>query len=250
MTRKTSFLSSATLISMLLLGHSVYPLESIDIGLNLDKCNVEDKPGSTEQDGTTFTIKAWGWDIWEDTDGFRLVYTEASGDFEAQVHLISFEPLNEWSKAAIMARQSADLDAANIMAAVTGGGASGAQVTWRPSKGEPTSEFFDIAPGEWSKGCWLKLARTGNEFHGYISKTGEKWEDMLFQEVEMNGPVLVGLAVTACTAIAQDDWVMEGPPVTAVFDQFTITQNGESKTFAVKPEGNLPVTWGKVKSGF
>lgn len=254
MIQKTLFLSLSVLISTLFLGHSVYAqLESIDIGLNMGQGDVEDKPGSTEWSEAMLTMTAWGWDIWGDIDGFRYAYTEVSGDFEAEVHLISFEPINEWSKAGIMVRQDLDPGAVNMLATVTGGGASGSQITWRLEKDQPTSEFFDIVPGEWFKGCWLKIARTGNLFNGYISKNGAKWEDMLLQEVEMTDPIFIGLAVTACTAIESLPDIE--PPVTAVFDQFSITQNGEKKIFAaepekaVKPEGSLSATWGAIKSG-
>jgi|GEM_PF-1669732 len=255
MIRKNLLLSLSILTSMLFLGHSVYAqLESIDIGLNMGQGDVEDKPGSTEWSEATCTMEAWGWDIWGDTDGFRFAYTEVSGDFEVEVHLISFEPANEWSKAGLMARQDLEPGAVNMLATVTGGGASGSQITWRLEKDQPTSEFFDIVPGEWFKGCWLKIARTGNLYDGYISKNGTKWEDMLLQEVEMNDPIFVGLAVTACTAIENDP--DKEPPVTAVFEQFSITQNGEKTVFAakpekaVKPEGSLSATWGNIKSGF
>jgi regulation of enolase protein 1 (concanavalin A-like superfamily) len=221
---------------MSLLGYMAYAqLESIDIG------DAADTPGSTQIENGTYTIKGDGHDIWDTADGFRFAYTTLNGDFEAKVHLVSFEPVHEWSSTGIMARQSVDADAVHAFATVTGGGAGGVQITWRPSKGAETSEIADVAPGPWKEGdCWIKLTREGDKFHGYISKDGKEWKDLESQKVKMDDPILVGLALTSR---------QPGRLIKAVFDNFTITKNGKQifPAATVKSEGKLSITWGKIK---
>ena len=225
------FGSLSVFIVMLLVGAVAYAqLESLDIG---DAANL---PGSTQIEGNKITIKASGHDIWDDADGFRFVYKEISGDFEAQVHLISLEIVTEWTKAAIMARQSVAPESEHVIATVTGGGAGGSQITWR--KAGANDETDDLAPGDWkTTGGWLKLTRTGDELHGFISEDAKNWLDLGSQTLVMTDPILVGLAVSALSTEKL---------ITAVFEDFTI--DGVDVVTAVEPEGKVAVTWGKIKS--
>ncbi|HIE29755.1 TPA: DUF1349 domain-containing protein [Candidatus Poribacteria bacterium] len=232
---KKIFLNSLGIIlSMLFVLHIAYAadLESIDIG------DAKNNPGSTKIKNGTYTIEGSGHDIWDSADGFRFAYTKVKGDFEAVVHQVSIELPSEWAKGGVHARQSVKPEAVNAQAIVTGGGAGGSQITWRAVEGGASSEFFDAAPGPWKDGeCWLKLTRKGDEFHGYISEDGKKWKDLKSIKVKMDDPILVGLAVCGL-----------GQMATAVYDNFTITQNGK-KLFplAVKLEGKLSAIWGKIK---
>ena len=151
---------------------------------------------------------------------------------------MSIELPAEWAKGGVHARQSVEPGAVNAQVIVTGGGAGGSQMTWRAQADGQSSEFFDAAPGAWKDGeCWLKLTRGGDEFHGYISKDGKKWLDVKSTKVKMNDPILVGLAICGLGNVA-----------TAVYDNFTVTQNGkEIFPLAVQSKGKLATTWGKIK---
>lgn len=233
---KKIFLNSLNIIiSLLFAWHIAYAadLESIDIG------DAKNNPGSTEIKNGTYTIKGSGHDIWDNADGFRFAYTKVKGDFEAVVHQVSIELLSEWAKGGVHARQSVEAEAVNAQTIVTGGGGGGCQITWRAVKGGASSEFLNVAPGPWKDDeCWLKLTRKGDEFHGYISEDGKNWKDLKTTTVKMDDPILVGLAVCGL-----------GQMATAVYDNFTITQNGKTVfPFAVKLEGKLSATWGKIKA--
>jgi hypothetical protein len=212
-------------------------LVSIDIG------DAVDTPGSTAIDGDTYTIEGNGSDIWNAADGFRYAYTEVSGDFEAIVHQLSTDLPKEWSKGGIHARQSTDAGAQNAQAIVTGGGASGAQLTWRTDADGSTSEFEHSAPGPWKDGeCWVKLTRAGNEFHGYISEDGSNWQDLLSVEVVMVESILVGIAVCGV-----------GVAATATYDGFTVVADGVTvfphlADADVDPRGKAAATWGEMKA--
>ncbi|MBT7095769.1 hypothetical protein HN937_00255, partial [Candidatus Poribacteria bacterium] len=167
------------------------------------------------------------------------VYTEVSGDFEAVVHQISTDMPKEWSKGGLHARQSIEAGAQNAQAVVTGGGASGAQLTWRPADGAATDEFMDSAPGAWKDGeCWVKLTRSGDEFHGYISEDGADWQDLLAVEVVMSDPMVVGIAVCGVGVMAA-----------GTYDGFTVT-SGDRTLFPldVDGRGKAAVMWGEMKS--
>jgi len=220
-------------ILMLVIGYNIYAqgLESIDIG---DAVN-----GTTKIENGTYTIEGNGNDIWGTADAFRFAYTEVNGDFEALVHQVSIELPSDWAKGGIHARQSIDPGAANVQVIVTGGGAGGAQITWREVDGGESAEIMDAAPGPWSEGeCWLKLTRQENEFHGYISENGEDWQDLQSHSVEMDEQILVGLAVCGYGDIGK-----------AVYNNFTITQNGKQifPSALIKSEGKLSITWGNLK---
>ena len=208
-------------------------LVSIDVG------DAAGTPGSTVIDGDMYTIEGAGSDIWNAADGFRYAYTEVSGDFEAVVHQISTDLPKEWSKGGVHARQSIEAGAQNAQAIVTGGGASGAQLTWRPNADGATEEFFDAAPGAWKDGeCWIKLTRAGDEFHGYISEDGADWQDLLSIEVAMSDPMLVGIAVCGVSVMA-----------TGTYDAFTVTSGARTLfPLDVDGRGKAAVMWGDMKA--
>jgi regulation of enolase protein 1 (concanavalin A-like superfamily) len=208
-------------------------LESIDIG---DAAN---NPGSTEFKDGKYILIGSGHDIWDNADGFRFAYTKVSGNFEAKAHQVSIELKNEWAKGGIHARQSLDPGAVNAQVIVTGGGGGGCQITWRSTAGGKSEEFLDVAPGPWKDiDCWLKLTRTGDEFHGYISENGENWTDLKSVKIKMSDPIYVGLAICGLDQIGK-----------VVYDNFTITQNNRVIfPLAVETEGKLSITWGKIKS--
>jgi hypothetical protein len=234
MLKNTFLIGLIAIVSILFMAHIVYAadLESVDIG------DAKDNPGSTEIKDGTYIIKGSGSDIWDAADGFRFAYTKVSGDFEAVVHQVSIELPSEWAKGGVHARQSIEAEAVNAQAIVTGGGGGGAQITWRATEGGASNEFMDAAPGPWKDGeCWLKLTRKGNDFHGYISADGKDWKDLKSTTVEMNDPILVGLAICGL-----------GQMATAVYDNFTITKNSKAIfPRAVRSKDKLSVTWGKIK---
>jgi len=208
--------------------------------LSEDIGDAKKNKGSTVIEDKTYTIKGSGSDIWNKADGFRFAYTKVSGDFEAVVHQVSIDLPNEWAKGGVHARQSIEPGAANAQTIVTGGGGGGVQISWRAKKDGDCGEFFDAAKGPWKdKECWVKLTRSSDKFQGFISEDGKKWLDLKSTTVKMDKQVLVGLAVCGLNKIA-----------TAVYDNFTITQNGKvifPSTTAVESEGKLAITWGKIK---
>jgi len=191
--------------------------------------------GSTKEEGGKITIKANGADIWGSEDGCRFVYQELSGDFEISARVVSLERANEWSKAGLMARQSLDANSPNAFLNVTPD--HGVKMIHRDTVGGSTG------PSPWEKNAeapvYLKLVREGNTFTAYMSDDGKTWEEAEVAagtpsqaEVQLNDPILVGMAVTSH---------VQGTLTTAVFD------NIAGSFLAVEPHDKLAKIWGQIK---
>jgi len=237
MTRKVAFLSLSIL---LLMGYSMYvhaQLESLDIG------DAADNPGSTEilPDGTV-TIVGAGHDIWDAADGFRYAYTEVSGDFEVAVQITYFERVQEWAKAGLMARQSVDPGAKNALSTAAAAAHLGAQLTWRSQTDGETSElnFWERGgPTGFNDGEWVRLTRSGDDFSASWSDDGVTWSaDYATVTVEMDDPILLGLAVTSCESTML---------CKATFENLTVNGIPIRRFTTVSPRGELSATWGEIK---
>jgi regulation of enolase protein 1 (concanavalin A-like superfamily) len=213
-------------------------LESLDIG------DAAGNPGTTEilLDGTAIIVGA-GHDIWGTADGFRYVYTEVSGDFEVAVQITEFERVEDWTKAGLMARQSVDPGAKNALSTAAAGANLGVQITWRPETNGETSElnFWELGgPTGFNDGEWIRLTRSGNDFSASWSDDGVTWsDDYATVTIEMDDPVLIGLAVTSCDAALT---------CRAVFENMTVDGIPIMKFTAVSPVAGLFATWGEIRS--
>ena len=243
MMRSIRLLSLSVLVSVLILGSGTYvqaQLDSVDVG------DAADMPGTTEilPDGTVTVVGA-GHDVWGTADGFRYVYTEVSGDFEVAVQITEFERIEDWTKAGLMARQSVDPGAKNALSTAAAGADLGVQITWRAETDGETDElnFWELGgPTGFNDGEWIRLTRSGNDFSVSWSDDGVTWaDDYATVTIEMDDPVLVGLAVTSCDAAIL---------CRSVFENLTV--NGLSiMEFAtsVSPSGKLPAAWAGIKAG-
>jgi hypothetical protein len=243
MTRKTLLLSLSVLALALVLGYSSYvqaDLVSVDVG------DAADRPGSTEiLDDGTITVIGAGHDLWDSVDGFRYVYTEVSGDFEAIVQITYFERVagEPWAKAGLIARETPDPGSKNALSTAAAGDAYGVQLTWRPQTNGPTSElnYWELGgPTKFNDGEWIRLTRSGDDFSSAWSDDGVTWDDdYATVTIEMAETITVGLAVTGHDVAKSCE---------ASFRNFTI--NGVSAiSAAVSPGGKLPAAWGEIKSG-
>jgi hypothetical protein len=243
MMRRIPFLSLSILVSILVLGSGTYvhaQIDSVDIG------DAASKPGSTDMlpDGT-FTIVGAGHDVWGTADGFRYVYTQVSGDFEAAVQITEFERIEDWTKAGLMARQSVDPGAKNALSTAAAGADLGVQITWRAETNGETDEldFWELGgPTGFNDGEWIRLTRSGNNFSASWSDDGVSWaDDYATVIIEMDDPILIGMAVTSCDAATLCRSVFENMTVNGV----PIMEYAAS----VSPGGKLPAAWASIKAG-
>lgn len=153
---------------------------------------------------TIVTIKGGGEDIWNTEDAFHFYYEERSGDFDVRVRNTGLERTDANAKTGLMARESLDPNAKNVMLRRTPGGAASLQ--WRPEAGAETisttsggEDESEVADGS-VQADWLRLTRSGDSFAAYGSTNGEDWTliaDLTDENVELSAEAFVGIPVTS-----------------------------------------------------
>jgi hypothetical protein len=106
----------------------------------------------------------------------------------------------EHRKAGIMVRQSLDTDATYADVMIHGNGMASLQ--WRPRKGEDTNTF-DL-PIEGPATFKIRFVRNGVKMFMYVGRNGAEPKEIVHTEVTLQGPVLVGLAVSSHDAARSD----------------------------------------------
>jgi hypothetical protein len=164
--------------------------------------------GSYSFNGSSYTIRADGADIWGNADAFHYAYQQISGDTQMTVRVTSVDPVHEWAKAGIMIRDTLDAGSANAMVAITGGAGDGGTFQWR-TDADGSSSSSRTLTGISPPAC-IKLVREGDTFIGYIFLDGKWQQEGTSATVAMTDPVYIGLAVTSHT---------DGTLTTATFDR-------------------------------
>jgi hypothetical protein len=212
--------------------------------INLDIGTAALVPGETVVEDDQYTITAAGHDIWGNADGFRFVYLELEGDFDASVQITFFQRgIHEWAKAGLMARDTLDANSANFLSTAAESAAFGAQISWRSAAGDRTFEWNlweQGGPMGFEDDDWIRLKREGDDFTGFYHADGDAdWIPMDTVTISMDEPILVGMIVTSH---------VQNTLTTATFANFTV-DNAKVKfpTTAVELTDKLPVTWGDIK---
>jgi len=158
-------------------------------------------PGFTVYDETndTYTITANGHDIWDTADDFRFVYTGIEGDFSASVRVdgpVGTWP-HLWTKAGIMARESADSDSPHVNLVATLD--NGIAFHWRRDRGAVSEYNGPAPPPPPPYPVYVGIQRQGDAFYGWYSTDGVNWthrkEDMV--TIQIGEAILVGMCVTS-----------------------------------------------------
>jgi aryl-phospho-beta-D-glucosidase BglC (GH1 family) len=158
-------------------------------------------PGSASYNDGVFTVVGSGIDIWNSADSFHYVYRAAAGDCTILSQVTSLQNTDPWAKAGVMIRETLNQDSANAMMLISSH--NGSLLSDRPA----TAAVSSSMSGTGASPYWVKLVRSGNSFTGYVSSSGNAWQQVGSSVViPMATNVLVGLAVTAhnnttmCTA--------------------------------------------------
>jgi hypothetical protein len=226
--------------------------QSVDIGTDISWNNngqiipwmIPDISSTTPVGPNDYDVVAGGLDIWSNADGFRLVYTNLSGDFDMKVRVASLTMADNWSKAGLIAREGTNWSAAYFYVLTTPtSGVNLCDVQLRSaiysnavSLGNSGSPYA----GTSYPNMWLRLQRTGDAFQGYRSADGLIWTSLGTTNISMAGSLYVGLATTA------HDYAGAGLTTTAQYRELTIVGGTPpSKTIALS--GNL--AFGNVTVG-
>ncbi|MDB5106798.1 MAG: C-terminal target protein [Fibrobacteres bacterium] len=159
--------------------------------------------GSGNESGGTFTLAGSGADIWNTADAFRYVHQRLNGNTQVIVRVSSMSNTNAWAKAGIMIRETLTAGSRYASVFITPGNGVTFQsriVTGGVSTSAITAGI--AAP------CYLKLARSGNQFAAFRSADGNTWTQIgAARTVDMDPVLFAGPAVTShnnpalCTAV-------------------------------------------------
>jgi hypothetical protein len=147
--------------------------------------------GSSSYDGTTFTLKGSGADIWGSTDAFRFMYQPLIGDGQIVARVASEQNTNSWAKAGVMIRETLSPGSTHALMAVCPAG------TDFQSRQTTGAAIHNYTLGTPTAPYWVKLVRTGNTFNGYQSSDGVNWVLVGSDTITMVSKVYMGLAVTS-----------------------------------------------------
>jgi len=159
-------------------------------------------PPFLEASDGAILMNAIGADIWNEADQFRYAYQTLSGDGSITARLDYLDNSSDpWAKAGVMARQSAEAGAVNVLMAMTGGSGGGATFQQRMEADGASVSQHTYADGPLAPPYWVRVTRTGNTLMGYTSPDGENWTqrgDTV--TLAMTDPLLIGLALTSHNA--------------------------------------------------
>jgi len=168
--------------------------------------------GSYSVNGTTFTVRGSGADIWNRADEFYYAYRTLAGDGEITAQVASISNTDAWTKAGVMMRESLAANSRYATMLVTPG--KGAAFQYRLSTGGSAAPNGD---GDLTVKApfWVRVKRQGASVSGYTSPDGANWT--LRKTVTLTSlasTVYVGLAVSSG---------IDGTVATAVFNNPAIT---------------------------
>ncbi|HEY7640178.1 MAG TPA: PQQ-dependent sugar dehydrogenase [Steroidobacteraceae bacterium] len=174
--------------------------------------------GSHTINGSSFTVRGSGADIWNTADEFYYVYRTLAGDGEIAAQVSSITNTNQWTKAGVMLRESLAANSRFALMCVTPG--KGAAFHYRTTTGGSAAPA-NSGDGTTKAPYWVRVKREGTIVRGYISPDGVNWT--LRNSVTLSSlasTVYVGLALTShadgtlATAVFNNPAVVTGPGTT------------------------------------
>jgi len=155
-------------------------------------------PAFNEAADGTILMNGIGADIWGTNDQFRYAYKSLTGNGSmiARVDSLDNSP-STWAKAGVMIRQSTGTGSQHAFMAMTGGDGNGYSYQRRVDAGIDSTSDNGVAPAL-APPYWVKIERAGSVFTASVSPDGAEWT--VFgdpQTIEMEGPALIGLALTS-----------------------------------------------------
>ena len=159
-------------------------------------------PGTAAYADGVFTLQGT-LDIWGPADGCHIMWQPLHGDAELVARVTAMENPGQvgHAKASLCIRESLDAGARSVTLSITP--VDGSQFLYRDTTGGKTVRIFPDAEALKTmlpKGqfpCWLKLIRHGNEFCGFESLDGEKWQLSGKTNLDLAADAIIGLAASS-----------------------------------------------------
>jgi len=148
--------------------------------------------GSAAFDGTTWTLKGAGADIWDQSDQFQFASRAVSGNQTMIVRVTSLTDTNGWAKAGLMFRAGTAHNAAAVSLLVTPDNGVTFQYRENPNGWTSFARAEAVAAP-----VWLRLVRSSNTFAGSYSTNGTTWVTVGTFNVNIASNVPAGLVVSS-----------------------------------------------------
>jgi hypothetical protein len=144
----------------------------------------------------TYIIHGAGNEIWHAWDQFHFAHNKLNGDGSITARIDSVEPLDDWTVAGLMIRETTASDSAYAAILIT---PENRVCLYYRSKASGNTDSIETNQDAITLPHWIKLSREGNIFKAQHSEDGKKWKAVkdgsTVVEMEMDDPVHVGLAV-------------------------------------------------------
>lgn len=177
--------------------------------------------GSATIDGSTFTVRGSGADVWGTADEFHFVSQsyaqDVEADFELTARVTSVGNVDQWTKAGIMVRTSRDPGAAHASVFVTPTTVKGVAFQRRRTAG---AQSVHTPGAALTAPVWLKLTVRDGDVRAFYRTPDGPWTLIGRDHVTLGGdPLEIGLAVTSHR---------DGTLATATFDNVSFRRIARS----------------------
>jgi regulation of enolase protein 1 (concanavalin A-like superfamily) len=189
--------------------------------------------GSSTSNGSTFTVRGSGSDVWNNADEFHWAFVRASHDFSITARVASVQNVNAWTKAGVMIREdllTSPAGARHASMFVTPSTVKGTAFQRRvTADGASVSTAGPVATAPY----WVRLTRTGNTITAYTRADGAPSWTMVGSQTYTDLPdsLLAGLVVSSH---------VDGTLATATFDHVEVLPDQISDpNYAEEDVGNV-----------
>ncbi len=150
-----------------------------------------------DQGNNAYTVSGGGADIGGNSDQFRFVYKQLSGDGSITARVDSQANTNTATRAGVMIRETLDAGSRHATIAVT----PGSSITFQSRATNNSATTTATVAGGLKAPYWVRITRTGNTFKAECSPDGKTWTQAgTDQTIVMGSSVYLGLAVTSHVA--------------------------------------------------
>lgn len=145
-----------------------------------------------------YDITAGGTDIWANSDQFRFVYRQLTGDFNYSARVTDISQVDVGSMAGLMARESLNADSRHVFMRAR---SSGMRFNYREATGGISTGQGNVTFS--FPNAWVRLQRVGNVFTGFASTDGTTWTQVYQLSMNLPSTLYFGMAASARSTTGQ-----------------------------------------------
>jgi len=171
--------------------------QSLPTGWSTSDIGSPQLSGSASFANNTFTVTGTGADIWNNSDQFRFVYQQLTGDGAIVARVTAVQQAHVWTKAGVMIRETLNGGSKHALTLVSASNGLAFLRRTNTSNASVSTKTPGAAP------YWVKVERRGSTFTGSVSTDGVTWQVLGTDTITMAATTYVGLAVTSHDANAR-----------------------------------------------